>query len=308
MDTFEATLQDSDISVFDVQSNSLDCVSNFEKTRWFYVLRVKRPPQDSLNSLLRMSNRAVALFEQPPLYEPASSISKTPKSARSGENKSSPPNDYTDSFHISVGWSLTEPSAEEKASMENIDLSKVNELKIRFDCEDLQAFQAKHFPGSGSLQPVQRTREPDHDTITPGFDDEDDGLGYYPDGVKRTLTDEQIGIFRHSEIHALLREKQLREEELMEGSSSSAERTNPEESAVTEPEKASLDANIAVEDTQPVEDCEGGKSEPYVSVMKKRAVASSDMPLDYGEESASLQSACKQAPQFKRRRIISYED
>ncbi|KAI1392825.1 uncharacterized protein F4822DRAFT_426029 [Hypoxylon trugodes] len=35
--------------------------------------------------------------------------------------------------------------------------------------------------------------------------EEDDGLGYYPDGVKRTLTDEQIAIFRHSEIEALRR-------------------------------------------------------------------------------------------------------
>lgn len=33
--------------------------------------------------------------------------------------------------------------------------------------------------------------------------DEDDGLGYYDDGVKRTLTDEQIEIFRHSELHEL---------------------------------------------------------------------------------------------------------
>jgi Protein of unknown function (DUF3807) len=39
------------------------------------------------------------------------------------------------------------------------------------------------------------------------LDDENDGLGYYPDGVKRTLTDEQIQIFRHSEIHSLLRER-----------------------------------------------------------------------------------------------------
>ncbi|KAI0178871.1 hypothetical protein GGR52DRAFT_533894 [Hypoxylon sp. FL1284] len=35
--------------------------------------------------------------------------------------------------------------------------------------------------------------------------EEDDGLGYYPDGVKRTLTDEQIAIFRHSELETLRR-------------------------------------------------------------------------------------------------------
>ena len=37
--------------------------------------------------------------------------------------------------------------------------------------------------------------------------DDDDGLGYYSDGVKRTLTDEQVAMFRHSEIQALLRER-----------------------------------------------------------------------------------------------------
>ena len=38
-------------------------------------------------------------------------------------------------------------------------------------------------------------------------DQDDDGLGYYEDGMKRTLTDEQIAIFRHSEIQALLRDR-----------------------------------------------------------------------------------------------------
>ncbi|KAF8425668.1 hypothetical protein EV426DRAFT_701649 [Tirmania nivea] len=32
-------------------------------------------------------------------------------------------------------------------------------------------------------------------------------LGYYPDGVKRTLTDAQIAIFRHSEIQKMLKAK-----------------------------------------------------------------------------------------------------
>ncbi|RDA86028.1 hypothetical protein CP532_4712 [Ophiocordyceps camponoti-leonardi (nom. inval.)] len=37
---------------------------------------------------------------------------------------------------------------------------------------------------------------------------DDDGLGYYPDGVKRTLTDEQIEMFRQSELRELRREQQ----------------------------------------------------------------------------------------------------
>ncbi|KAG8527130.1 uncharacterized protein KY384_008559 [Bacidia gigantensis] len=37
-----------------------------------------------------------------------------------------------------------------------------------------------------------------------------DDLGYYPDGKKRTLTDEQISIFRHSEVYNLIRQRQVR--------------------------------------------------------------------------------------------------
>lgn len=42
--------------------------------------------------------------------------------------------------------------------------------------------------------------------------EEQDDLGYYPDGTKRTLTDEQIAMFRHSEIRAILRKRRLQRE------------------------------------------------------------------------------------------------
>ena len=44
------------------------------------------------------------------------------------------------------------------------------------------------------------------------YNDADDGLGYYPDGTKRTLTDEQIAMFRHSEIQSILRKRRLQKE------------------------------------------------------------------------------------------------
>lgn len=42
-----------------------------------------------------------------------------------------------------------------------------------------------------------------------GDDDQDQELGWYHDGVKRTLTDEQIAMFRHSEIHRLSQQRKL---------------------------------------------------------------------------------------------------
>ncbi|KAK6398289.1 hypothetical protein LTR65_003369 [Meristemomyces frigidus] len=51
--------------------------------------------------------------------------------------------------------------------------------------------------------------------VQPEHQDEADEeeLGYYEDGTKRTLTDEQIAMFRHSEIQELLRERRLEREE-----------------------------------------------------------------------------------------------
>ena len=56
----------------------------------------------------------------------------------------------------------------------------------------------------------------------PTSQDEGDDLGYYPDGNKRTLTDDQIAMFRHSEIYSVLRGQQVREEnKLAEGDNGS---------------------------------------------------------------------------------------
>lgn len=66
--------------------------------------------------------------------------------------------------------------------------------------DDLQAFRARHFKDIEHVATGEAVRE------------DDDGLGYYPDGVKRTLTDDQIAMFRHSEIYAIIRERQVRKE------------------------------------------------------------------------------------------------
>ncbi|KAH7391408.1 hypothetical protein BKA64DRAFT_710311 [Cadophora sp. MPI-SDFR-AT-0126] len=78
--------------------------------------------------------------------------------------------------------------------------------------DDLASFYAAHFSTSSIdhfsehfLGPVEEEYYEEGDL--------DDDLGYYEDGVKRTLTDEQIAIFRHSEIEALLRERRHAAEE-----------------------------------------------------------------------------------------------
>lgn len=67
---------------------------------------------------------------------------------------------------------------------------------------DLRSFHDLHF-GNGA-GPVEFF--PSHDNYE---DEDDDGLGFYPDGTKRTLTDDQIAMFRHSEVQVALRERRL---------------------------------------------------------------------------------------------------
>ncbi|KAG8625019.1 hypothetical protein KVT40_006770 [Elsinoe batatas] len=80
--------------------------------------------------------------------------------------------------------------------METISVPTVTE-------DDLRAFHPKHFPSASA--PIQFF------TSTSYINEEDDGLGYYPDGTKRYLTDEQIAIFRHSELFKIIRDREIAE-------------------------------------------------------------------------------------------------
>ncbi|PWY71066.1 hypothetical protein BO94DRAFT_476806 [Aspergillus sclerotioniger CBS 115572] len=137
---FQSALKESPIPSFDVSTKSLDCVSNYEKTRWFYVLRADKPEEDNLNRLLRLSNRSLARVEQPPLYETSQDVAAVLESkSRTAQPQVSrgtgqTRGDYSHCFHVSLAWSLTGPSSEEREEIVSIDLQKVHGLNIRFDC------------------------------------------------------------------------------------------------------------------------------------------------------------------------------
>lgn len=76
--------------------------------------------------------------------------------------------------------------------------------------EDLAAFHASHFSTLPTEHFTQHFLGPVDEEYTE--EAEDDELGYYDDGVKRTLTDQQIAIFRHSEIETLLRDRRHTQE------------------------------------------------------------------------------------------------
>ncbi|KAL3479011.1 hypothetical protein BJX99DRAFT_223420 [Aspergillus californicus] len=185
--------------------------------------------------------------------------------------------------------------------------------------EDLQAFHSKHFQSSAhsQLQPQAQPQpqlQPSQPEDAPyEVDTNDDGLGCYPDGMKRTLTDEQVRIFRHSEIHALLRERQIKaeNEEYERKFGKDADQPAPGEQVSTKEETAPPDQTDDSKEKAKMAGIKRAADEAESSkpVAKKQSTAVPDVYLHYEEESAAPQPVRRQAAsQFAGRRIISYDD
>lgn len=83
------------------------------------------------------------------------------------------------------------------------------------EAAQLREFHTEHFLGKTVPSLASRLEQPA--TIlspesVPIEEQEEPGLGYYSDGTRRTLTDEQIKMFRHSEIQRLLSERRTLKE------------------------------------------------------------------------------------------------
>ncbi|KAL8850471.1 MAG: hypothetical protein Q9221_004613 [Calogaya cf. arnoldii] len=113
-------------------------------------------------------------------------------------------------------------------------------MQLTGNKEDLRRFHRIHFAPSTSS--INVTPQANANYVGNWADSvKEDDLGYYPDGAKRTLTDEQIAMFRHSEIYALQRKRQLRKEnqEVDDGFSDSPVDT---EIQIIKPEAAVFDS------------------------------------------------------------------
>ncbi|CAK4030835.1 Hypothetical predicted protein [Lecanosticta acicola] len=81
--------------------------------------------------------------------------------------------------------------------------------------DDLLNFQIKHFGDDTRPAEWFISKERALNFADEQVEYEND-LGYYPDGVKRTLTDEQIAIFRRRELYEMQRDQQRAREEAAE--------------------------------------------------------------------------------------------
>ncbi|KAH1940796.1 hypothetical protein KXV59_002260 [Aspergillus fumigatus] len=134
MDMFQTALQESVVPAFSVSPCSLDWVSNYERTRWFLVLRVTKPTNDNLNRLLSLSNRSLAHFGQPSLYagNPASPVHRLGR--HENIKPHTQPEELSHCFHVSLAWSLIEPTTEQKERIDAVDIRRLRILSIHFDC------------------------------------------------------------------------------------------------------------------------------------------------------------------------------
>ena len=126
----------------------LDWVPNSEGNRWFLVLRLNRPECDTLNRLLQVTNAAALAFQQPLLYAKAPNMAvETHAQKRSwklsdngratkgtaAELHSNTGGDLSSYFHISIAWTLEEPSASMKQALEDLVEGEDFHLNLNVD-------------------------------------------------------------------------------------------------------------------------------------------------------------------------------
>lgn len=107
-----------------------------------------------------------------------------------------------------------------------------------------QKFHLQHFPHATA--PVILASE--LAAIDPPLDARSEDLGYYEDGTRRTLTDEQIALFRHSEIQRLLAERRRRkdaeEDKGRQGEEYQRSRTKQKPAKAPEPSRYDDDTTV----------------------------------------------------------------
>jgi len=103
---------------FDLKLATPYWVSNFEETRWFLALQLQRPEGDELNRLLAICNGTVEDYSQPPLYASPRLVSQAnARLGRHGQSNISSSAkigdtfDFSGAYHISIGWTLEQPSS-----------------------------------------------------------------------------------------------------------------------------------------------------------------------------------------------------
>ncbi|APA09655.1 hypothetical protein sscle_05g044250 [Sclerotinia sclerotiorum 1980 UF-70] len=146
LNSFEQAIKSSGIRPFEIGFSGLAWVPNYEKTRWFLVLRLNIPKSNALNKLLHVSNKVVEEFGQPPLYadsrasEYGTKIAHPSRDVKNFKAKTQQKENFVDmvdlskAFHISIAWTLLPPGQELIEATERLtanELIRVQEIQIQ---------------------------------------------------------------------------------------------------------------------------------------------------------------------------------
>ena len=169
--------------------------------------------------------------------------------------------------------------------------------------DDLLSFQFSHF--GDNTKPDTFFVDPEEAlNYCPDFADfDDDGLGWYDDGVKRTLTDEQIEMFRHTEIEQLIRKRKLEADEKVEEDDADDDYEPPE------PSEFGLSNVYGSGPQSPVSDASSLEAELLSSAATKRTTQSRAQPQPKKNKSQSSrgESAQPKGAMSRRSRNRKYE-
>jgi hypothetical protein len=125
--------------------------------------------------------------------------------------------------------------------------------------------------------------------------------------VKRTLTDEEIQILRHSEVHSILRQRELQEE------SEDADESVADENLDNADQKRN-DTMIPHDKRAEITKSSSPKGSDHNGRITSHANMDSESgALDYGEDrpnqnNGQAKSSAASTPAFPGRRIISYAE
>ncbi|KAL9610198.1 MAG: hypothetical protein Q9167_005075 [Letrouitia subvulpina] len=165
---------------FDVKLANLDWAANYDRTRWFLVLRALQPSNNELNRLLRASNSVVERFGQPALYSttgvsglhPISppelqhvvdkeKLTEVRYSASQDsllqETLNSQSHTTINRFHISIGWTLEQPPMSRREQVRVIGSREISKLGIHVDAVKVKEGNTVHNITLASV--VQETNE-----------------------------------------------------------------------------------------------------------------------------------------------------